>query len=129
MRWEQGRSKPDSSRILDIARALGVAPGALFCDDNQCFVGEVILSPESVAEIRAEGAPAAHRIAARLARRLEPLLLEAAQPPKPWSPTAKPRRTRAQVLADQNARLDALHKRTQPARRLRQAGGEGPDQK
>lgn len=98
--WERGTKTPKFWRGEAIASALGVPIASLFIDD--CVLGDVRVSPESLKAVRAGGREASREIAERLARALEPLLYGAAtrRPVAIGSEArAKPRRTRAQVLA------------------------------
>lgn len=103
--WESGRTTPKLWRAGDIAQALGVPVAALFTDE--LVVAEVVVSAETVAAIRREGRSAAKAAADRLAAQLEPAIYEAATR-KPADTRAgaraKPRRSRAEVLAELNAR-------------------------
>lgn len=99
-RWQSGATQPSFARAPDIASALGLPVAQLFTDDP--VIAEVTLSPETLQRIKREGRPAAAETAQRLALMLEPLIWqEATRKPVDVSPgvRAKPRRNRAQVLA------------------------------
>lgn len=74
---------------------------ALFVDDGWAAVTDVVLTPEAVARVRSNGAPEAERLAQLVAAQLPALILEACRKPRPVKKgsRAKPRRTRAEVLA------------------------------
>lgn len=104
-KWERGQATPKLSRGHDIASALAVPVIALFTD--QVAIADVVLMPETVARIRKEGRSAAAETAQRLAQQLEPAIYDAATR-KPVDTRAgaraKPRKTRAERLAELNAR-------------------------
>lgn len=107
--WEAGRTKPDLTRAGAIARALNVPVAALFTDE--LVIAEVIVSADTVARIRKEGRTAAADAARRLAAQLEPAIYDAAtRKPADTRPgaRARPRRTRAERLAELNARTKAV---------------------
>jgi transcriptional regulator with XRE-family HTH domain len=112
-RWEAGSTKPDLTRAGAIARALNVPVAALFTDE--LVVAEIVVSAETVARIRKEGRPAAAETAQRLAKQLEAAIYDAATR-KPIDTRAgaraKPRKTRAERLAELNARTAAKKRRT-----------------
>ena len=91
-----------------MASALGVPVGRLLRDD--CVVTEVVISEQTISDVRSNGRRASLEAAERLARQLEPLIYqEATRPPVDISAGArpKPRRTRAQVLAGVRAAGEA----------------------
>jgi transcriptional regulator with XRE-family HTH domain len=103
--WERGRTRPDLTRAGAIAAALNVPVAALFTDE--LVVAEIVVSQDTVRRIRSEGRGACQDVAERLASRLEPVLWAAVtKPPADIRPGArpKPRRTRAETLAQLNAR-------------------------
>jgi transcriptional regulator with XRE-family HTH domain len=112
-RWEQGLRAPKPWRIAPIARALGVPAASLLENDPagaRC-VAEVWVSRETLLEIRREGRGRALEVAERIARQLEPELWHAATGRLPRAhdvpARAKPRRTRAEVLAGVQAATEA----------------------
>jgi transcriptional regulator with XRE-family HTH domain len=104
-RWEAGSTTPKLWRCGAIARALNVPVAALFTDE--LVVAEIVVSAETVARIRKEGRSAAAETAQRLAQQLEPAIYDAATR-KPVDTRAgaraKPRKTRAERLAELKAR-------------------------
>ncbi len=111
-RWELGAHMPRPESAARIAPALGIPVARLFTDE--LVLAEVRVSAETLDRVKREGAPAAREAAKRIAQGLEALLLaEATRPPVDVSPGARPkrRRSRAEVLADQSARLAALKAR------------------
>jgi DNA-binding XRE family transcriptional regulator len=97
--WERGTKRPRLERGAAIAQALNVPVASLFRDD---LVVEVVVSRETVEEIRRDGREGARSVAQRLASRLEPSIYELATR-KPVDVRAgarpKPRRTRVEKLA------------------------------
>jgi transcriptional regulator with XRE-family HTH domain len=106
--WEQGSTQPPLPRAGDIANALGIPVAALFTDE---VVFEVVVSQDTLKRCKTEGRSAAAETAKRLAAGLEPLIYDAATrklaSTKPGA-RAKPRRTRAERLAELNARAKAV---------------------
>ena len=111
--WEAGRTKPDLTRAGAIARALNVPVAALFTDE--LVVAEIVVSAETVARIRKDGREACGDVARRLAEQLEPAIWQVVTRPaadtRPGA-RAKPRRTRAERLAELNARSKSAAKRS-----------------
>ena len=100
-RWESGAHAPTPDKVPRIARALGVSLEALFLPDGWRAVTAVNLTPEAVDRVRSRGLPEAEGLATLVAAQLPSLILEACRPsanPKRGT-RAKPRRTRAEVLA------------------------------
>ena len=113
-RWEAGTSTPLLDKAQRIANALGVPVLALF---EANVVAEVVLSEAAVQAVRREGAPAAERYAQQVAASLAPLILATATPRRSPSGTtrrAKPRRSRAEVLAGIAQANAAREARTAP---------------
>ncbi len=122
--WESGLRAPRYWRLSHIAAALGCTVAELAEDAPQgVCVAEVWLSPASVRQVRQGGRAAALEVAERLARALEPELWRAATgriPRDQDTPArARPRRSRAQVLAGWQAAQAAA-----TAARLAYAQGE-----
>jgi hypothetical protein len=105
---------PRVVRGPSIAAALNVPVAALFRDD---LVFEVVVSPETLEEIRLDGRAGARNAAERLAKRLEPSLYEfVTKPTRDLSAgaAAKPRKTRVERLqgvAQANAKRKAALER------------------
>lgn len=101
--WESGSRMPKFWRAPQIARALGVPVASLFDlpGAGRC-VAEVVVSDETLRNVRRNGRSASLEAAQRLGAALEPVIYAAAtgRVPKPGQPArAKPRRTREEVLA------------------------------
>ena len=85
-----------------IAQALGVPVAALFLEEGWQAVTDVNLTPDAVARVRRDGAAEARRLADLVAAQLPALILAACRRPSkapPRGTRAKPRRSRAEVLA------------------------------
>lgn len=101
--WESGSRMPKFWRAPQIARALGVPVASLFDlpGAGRC-VAEVVVSDETLRNVRRNGRSASLEAATRLGAALEPVIYAAAtgRVPRPGQPArAKPRRTREEVLA------------------------------
>lgn len=99
--WESGRQMPRPRNLELIARALGAPVAGLLVPAGWRAL-ELRLRPETVARVRAGGAPAAREVAELYASRLPELVLDACRLPE-RPPNAdgrgRRRRTRAEVLA------------------------------
>ena len=98
--WESGTSTPHPSRWQTLASALGVPVASLLAPDGWVVVRELRLQPSTVQRVRQLGRPEAERVAALLSAGLVDDVFAACRAPKPSrGARAKPRRTRAEVLA------------------------------
>ncbi len=113
--WEQGLHAPKFWRIPAIAAAYGCTLAELLVDEPAgACVAEVWISAETIRDVRRGGRAAALEVAERMARRLEPLVWQAATGRMPRAQDtparARPRRSRAQVLAGLTAAQEAATK-------------------
>jgi transcriptional regulator with XRE-family HTH domain len=100
--WERGTHRPTLQNGSRIAAALGVPVAALFLEDGWQAVTDVNLTPDAVARVRRDGSAEAQRLADLVAAQLPALILAACRTPSKPAPRgtrAKPRRSRAEVLA------------------------------
>ena len=110
--WELGLHAPKFWRFPRLSAAYGAPLGALLVDDPAATcLAEVWVGRDTLRDVRAGGRAHALEVAERIARQLEPELWRAATGRLPRAQDtparAKPRRSRAEVLAGVKAASEA----------------------
>ncbi len=100
-RYEQGVRIPPATAAGNIAAALGVGAGHIYAPSLELFIGELVLSPATLQELRTGGPEVTRNVALRLALALEPRLHAMAHPPlnegTSRSKRSRRKRSRAEV--------------------------------